>query len=76
MTLSIQAASRKDARVNTEGFQHRHFAAVAAILLQRAAHPSYADEAVKYVLDFADAFGRDNPRFDRARFLRACGVEG
>ena len=23
---------------------------------------------------FADEFARDNARFDRARFLRACGV--
>ncbi len=26
--------------------------------------------------DFADALTRTNPLFDRARFLRACGVEG
>lgn len=24
--------------------------------------------------DVADALARDNPRFDRARFMRACGV--
>ena len=23
----------------------------------------------------ADALAKDNPRFDRARFLRACGVQ-
>ena len=25
-------------------------------------------------LSFCDVFQRDNPRFDRARFLKACGV--
>ena len=25
--------------------------------------------------DFADELQSDNPRFDRTRFLRACGVE-
>jgi hypothetical protein len=27
------------------------------------------------VLRVADALGRDNPRFDRERFLKACGVQ-
>ena len=27
------------------------------------------------VEDFADALAGDNPRFDRARFLDACGVK-
>jgi hypothetical protein len=26
-------------------------------------------------LDMADALAADNPRFDRERFLKACGVE-
>lgn len=24
--------------------------------------------------EFADGYGRDNSRFDRARFLKACGL--
>jgi hypothetical protein len=32
----------------------------------------FAREAVAVRL--ADALGRDNPRFDRERFLKACGV--
>ena len=27
-----------------------------------------------YARAFADALARENPRFDRARFLAACGV--
>jgi hypothetical protein len=29
----------------------------------------------RVALDFADELAATNPRFDRARFLRACGVE-
>jgi hypothetical protein len=30
----------------------------------------------RYVAEcLADALGRDNPRFDRERFLAACGVQ-
>lgn len=31
-------------------------------------------EALAY--EMADMLATDNPRFDRARFLKACGVEG
>ena len=35
-----------------------------------------ADRAtVLNAMRMADALATDNPRFDRARFLRACGVE-
>lgn len=30
----------------------------------------------RVVEDFADKLASTNPNFDRARFLRACGVEG
>lgn len=34
-------------------------------------------DGTSYAADYiADALARDNPRFDRARFLAACGVEG
>lgn len=56
-------------------FQHRHYEAIARVLKQRATHPSYADEAVKYVYDFAETFAVDNAKFNPDRFLRACGVE-
>ncbi len=35
-----------------------------------------AMDAIDNAADFiADAMARDNPRFDRARFLTACGVQ-
>lgn len=35
-----------------------------------------ASGAVEYVAhNIANVMARDNPRFDRQRFLRACGIE-
>jgi len=31
--------------------------------------------AASVMENIADAMARDNPRFDRARFLKACGVQ-
>lgn len=69
--LTIEAAARKDRTTgqNVE-LQHRHFAFIAAVLadLDR-------DMTVLDVVDaFAYACATSNPRFDRARFLKACGV--
>ena len=33
-----------------------------------------ADQKAFYVRAFANALASDNPRFDRDRFLKACGV--
>ena len=33
-----------------------------------------ADSKADLAYRFADALGADNPRFDRTRFLTACGV--
>lgn len=59
----------------------KHYIAVAAILrglYETTGDPTQAvDIAVRDVLDdFANLFAQDNPAFDRARFLAACGVEG
>ena len=33
-------------------------------------------DGVSYAIDYiTDALARDNPRFDRAKFLEACGAE-
>lgn len=33
-----------------------------------------ADQKALYVRAFANTLAKDNPRFDRERFLKACGV--
>lgn len=83
MALTIESALRKDKRTaqggRVDGMQHRHFAFIAATLASLKP-AEVADDHVHYAWEnavdvFAAACRRANPRFDRARFLRACGVE-
>jgi tryptophanyl-tRNA synthetase len=80
MTLSTQATSRKDSSTaRTAELQHRHFAVIAAIIRNELEHVACGEDQRNMVRSVADAFARrlasTNPRFNRARFLRACGVE-
>lgn len=61
-------------------FTRKHYEAVAEIIKERSKH--YADmgrygcaNGAGSVGDkLADLFEKDNPRFDRDRFLAACGL--
>lgn len=73
MALTEQNATRKDlntARYGVE-LQHRHFSFIAAVIkdMPKAIRTETA-------LRFADACAGSNPRFDRRRFLLACGECG
>lgn len=61
-----------------EGFTRRHFDFVAATLRHELEHVACGEDqrdmARSIALAFADGFESSNPRFDRARFLKACGV--
>lgn len=79
MSLSAEAAARKD-RTNAHNatFEHRHFAALAAMLaeLKPSQRLSLSGTTHRYICHyFADRLAGTNPRFDRKRFLVACGVE-
>lgn len=70
--LSARAASNKDKRNadNTAVMQHRHYAVVAGIIADLDL--DYPQRAI-----IADQFARKlaaNPNFDRARFIKACGI--
>lgn len=60
--------------------QRRHFEWIAAVI--RRTGESFRDRATERATlrflarDFADALEESNRQFDRARFLRACGLEG
>lgn len=62
-------------------FQRRHYEAVASIpaeaksLEERSYISDPTDKRVWITQQLVLLFARDNPRFDRERFLRACGVE-
>lgn len=91
MTLTPASAARKDATMPSGNrFQHRHFATVAEILKRRFSHgptgshygaTTVATDGTRLwsALDicevFADELSNTNPKFDRDRFMRACGFE-
>lgn len=76
MPLTTESAARKD---NTTGrsfvqFEHRHFATLADMI--KRMHSVGSEEDRTWIADyFAGELAATNPRFDRARFLSACGVQ-
>lgn len=73
MALTTEAALRKDHASALSTMEHRHFATVAAIIKDMDGEDF---EGLRPVIarTFADGLRHTNPKFDRARFLRACGV--
>lgn len=70
--LKPETAQRKDLTAGIGDMQHRHFATIATII--REMKPDvYGPEEVAQ--EFAERLRATNPKFDRARFLLACGVE-
>ena len=69
MALTTESALRKDKRTGYATLEHRHFAKIAAILADTH------DLANSHVIcrRFATELAKTNPRFDRERFLKACG---
>lgn len=77
--LSKSAARRKDTTTaKSADLQHRHFAFIAATIKAMPDHaPSLRAQKSSVASAFADACAGTNPRFDRGRFMIACGeVEG
>lgn len=70
MALTKESAARKDAATHGD-FQHRHFATVARILKGKSDLANYG----AFCRHFASELVHTNPRFDRRRFLAACGLE-
>ena len=51
----------------------KHYVAIAEIIAYRlCAKDNHPHEIAKRLADY---FKRDNPKFDRERFLTACGIE-
>jgi hypothetical protein len=72
MALSAKAAHKKDRSAKPSTMTHQHFRTIAAILRTQMTIAPITTQPV--VMHFADALRSTNPRFDRARFLAACGV--
>lgn len=79
MALTTESALRKDKRHASRDLngtlQHRHFAVIAGIIAEMPTHAATLRTAKTSVAHrFAEKLAQTNPRFDRARFLAACGV--
>ena len=72
MPLTKESAARKDKRTGLAPMQHRHFATIAAIINEMKAGTGYKTDLAE---TFAERLAETNPKFDRERFLAACGVE-
>ena len=78
MPLTPESALAKDQRTGLAPMQHRHFSTVALILREvRQCDPTLLDAETFETLcrRFAIRLADTNPKFDRERFLAACGVE-
>ncbi len=75
--LTSQSATRKDKRTGIADMQHRHFTTIATILSRLVITTDLsANDRKEIAAHFAMELRATNPKFDRARFLRACGLEG
>ncbi len=53
----------------------KHYEAIAAAFRAYITTNTGANIARPIAKDLADYFATDNPKFDRARFLQACGLQ-
>lgn len=67
--LTPESALRKD-RTTHATLQHRHFAEIARIIALLGGEDLTPQNVASH---FADELANSNPRFDRTRFMRACG---
>ncbi len=71
---TLRAALRKDQRTaNTATFEHRHFAEIARVITTATDHGFGVLHRRAMADMFAAELAKTNSRFDRARFLAACG---
>lgn len=67
--------SKKDYVMLAGVVKARHDEIVNPVSIFDAANlTAHLDELQKIAESMADIFSQDNPRFDRSRFLKACGV--
>lgn len=53
----------------------KDYVVIAEAIRKASQAPGYAERNAFVAHAIADALAADNPRFDRARFLSACGVK-
>ena len=53
----------------------RDYLLIAKLIKDASAAPGFAVRHAFVAHALADALAKDNPRFDRERFMKACGVQ-
>jgi hypothetical protein len=79
MSLTFSSANRKDINTANRGvtLEHRHFSFIAAVVAAMPDHaPTLRTQKTSVAHAFADACRATNSKFNRSRFLAACGEEG
>ena len=56
-------------------FTRQHYKAIAEILERHNGIAIHGADYCDLVEDIADYFATDNPRFDKSRFILACGLD-
>jgi hypothetical protein len=73
--LSIYQANTLELTYEEKQEMTRKDYVLIANLLKNANEDNYDNALTPLIKWFADDLEKDNPRFDRARFLTACGVK-
>lgn len=76
--LSAKAANRKDLSAKPATMTHQHFRFIASVIRILPTRDCGKHEYVRQEIaeHFAGCLNLTNSRFDRARFLAACQLEG
>ena len=74
MALSTTAAKAKDMRTHKVEMQHRHFATIAAIIKNLDNGIGTGHDKTAIAEHFAEELSQTNPKFDKSRFIKACGM--
>lgn len=74
MALKASAAHHKDITTGLATLEHRHFATIATIIRDMQNRGFTNSDCILVAEHFANQLRATNPKFDRKRFLAACGT--
>ena len=55
-------------------FTRKHFQTIARTIKDNKNHKRVKNAVHNIALELANEFEKDNPRFDREKFIKACGL--
>lgn len=80
LVLTVSGINRETETERKQNMSRKHFEVIAEAIKNSASSlrdtPEHTDAIGCVARSLAAVFADENPRFDRARFLAACGVNG